>query len=53
MVCKVKATVVFVDGESHIHFAKQIAADDSVGIEFGCDTNASVWHQITASTEIK
>ena len=53
MVCNVKATAVFVDGEPHVHFAKQIAADDSGDIEFRRDADASVWHQITPSTEIK
>jgi len=51
--CTVKATAVFVDGEPHVHFAKQLAADDSVGIEFRCDTDASIWHQITPYIEIK
>jgi len=51
--CTVTATAVFVDGEPHIHFAKQLAADDSVDIEFRCDTDASVWHQITPYIEIK
>ena len=45
MVCKVKATAVFVDGEPHARFAKQIAADDSVNIEFRCDLDASIWRQ--------
>jgi len=51
--CMVKATAVFVDGEPHVHFAKQLTADDSVDIEFRCDTDASVWHQITPYIEIK
>lgn len=53
MVCKVREATVFVDSESHVHFVKQISADDSVDIGFRCDTDASVWYQIIASTEIK
>lgn len=51
--CTVKATAVFVDGEPHVHFAKQLSADDSVDIEFRCDTDASVWHQIIPYIEVK
>lgn len=51
--CTVKATAVFVDGEPHVHFAKQLAADDSVDIEFRCDTDASVWHRIAPYVEVK
>jgi len=51
--CTIKATAVFVDGEPHVHFAKQLTADDTVDIEFRCDTDASVWHQITPYIEIK
>ncbi len=51
--CAVKATAVFIDGEPHVNFAKQLAADDSVDIEFRCDADASVWHQIRPYIEIK
>lgn len=49
----VKATAVFVDGEPHVNFTKQVAADDSVDIEFRCDADASVWHQIRPYIEVK
>lgn len=42
--CTVKATAAFVDGETHINFVKQFAADDSVDIEFRCNTDVSIWH---------
>lgn len=42
MVCMVNATDAVVDGESHVRFAKKIAADDS---EFRRETEASIWHQ--------
>ena len=45
VVCMAKVTDVAVDGEPHVRFAKQIAAEDSVNIEFRCDTDVSVWHQ--------
>ena len=51
--CTVNATAVFVDGEPHVNFAKQLAADDSVDIEFRCDADASIWHQIKPYIEIK
>ena len=51
--CTVKATAVFVDGEPHVNFAKQLAADDSIDIEFRCDADASIWHQIKPYIEIK
>ena len=51
--CTVMATAVFVDGEPHVNFTKRLAADDSVDIEFRCDTDASVWHQIKPYIEIR
>ena len=40
-----KVTDVAVAGEPHARFAKQIAADDSVNIEFRCENDASIWRQ--------
>jgi len=51
--CEVRATAVFVDGDAHVNFSKRLGAGDSVDIEFRCDTDASIWHQIRPQIEIR
>lgn len=51
--CKVKATAVFVDGEPFVTFQKAVMTDESVDIEFRCDDDASVYHQIKPFIEIQ
>lgn len=51
--CKVKATAVFVDGEPFVTFQKDVTADESVDIEFRCDNDASVYHQIKPFIEVQ
>ena len=44
--CKVSATAVFIDGEAKVNYTAEVGNDDSVDIEFRCDNEASVYHQI-------
>ena len=50
--CKIKATAVFVDGEPFVTYQKDVTEDESVDIEFRCDEDASIYHQIKPFIEV-
>ena len=50
--CKVRATAVFIDGEARVKYDAEVGDDESVDIEFRCDNDSSVDHQIQPFIEL-
>ena len=52
-ICKVKATAVFINGVAKVNYVAEVGDDDFVDIEFRCDNESSIYHQIQPFIEIE